>query len=96
MTADTGPVPPLVIALDILLQQVAAASPEDRALLITCRLCRNNVLYLLDTLPGEDPDHIARFFAVRIRLAESRHHEVNHADPFHPDNRVPQIRGILW
>lgn len=100
MTAEgTASVPPLVTALDILVQQVALADPDARTLLASCPYCRNHLLYLLDTEPGQPPERIAQVIATRIRaLAEGLVHEYGHArqDPPPADSDVPQIRGILW
>lgn len=79
-------------ALDELVRQIAWASTEAQRRLYNCQLCRNHLLYLLDTLPLSDTDPSARI-AARLRALPEVHR--GHGQPGHPDNATPQIRWVL-
>lgn len=84
-------------ALDELVRQVAWAPAEALTCLHHCQLCRNHLLYLLDTLPLSGGDSSTRI-AARLRALPEVHRghgEPGHPDPGHPDNAPPQIRWIL-
>ena len=59
-------------------------------LLSCCQLCRNHLLYLLDTVPVNGDD-----LAILARLRALPEVHKAHDRPGHPDNRTPQIRWVL-
>jgi hypothetical protein len=95
-TPAPEPVPPLITALGDLVRAVAAARLPSRQCLVDCQECRNHLLYLLGTVPGEQPGNTTRrAFAIRLREMP-HHHQSFHGRPSQAlgDTRAPQIRGI--
>jgi hypothetical protein len=81
-------------ALDEMIRQVAWASTGTQRRLSSCQLCRNHLLYLLDTIPlSGDEDHARRVIAARLGALPDVHR--GHRAPGHPDNASPQIRWVL-
>lgn len=72
-----------------LIRLTASADPAARQCLITCRLCRNSLLYLLDTVPATGRSAI---IARRLRALPVRHRD--HGSPGHPDGTPPRIRDL--
>jgi hypothetical protein len=78
-------------AVDELIRQVAGegATPVLR-LLGACQLCRNHLLYLLDTIPVTGD---AGRITARLRALPEVHR--THYQPGHPDSAPPQVRWLL-
>jgi len=84
-------------ALDEMIRQVAWAPPGALPCLHGCQLCRNHLLYLLDTLPLSETDG-GTMIAARLRaLPEVHKSHTRNGLPRrdHPDNAPPQIRWAL-
>jgi hypothetical protein len=94
---DVAPGGPPVISAQLtgaigeLTRFTAGAHEDILRCLATCPLCRNWVLYVLDTVPATgDTD----FIAVRLRGVPGEHQR--HGDPGHPDGNLPRIRDPFW
>lgn len=89
MNVHTDP----VWCLDALVQEIAKSSPDILRLLRSCNRCRNNLLYVMDTLPfnmGADT-----ILAARLRAVPT-HHESFHGGTDY-DSGEPHISWImLW
>lgn len=78
--------------LDILLSAVAAAPTRVHANLMSCKFCRNRLLYVLDTAPYAG-NSLTASQAITARLrALPDNHELH--QPGSGDSKPPQIRWI--
>lgn len=94
MSTPSGSAKALTTALDHLVRAVAEAPLAARGCLATCQMCRNSVLYLLDTEPYAGDMSVS--FERRIAGLWPRH-GMSHANPdaLDPgDSRTPVIRGL--
>jgi hypothetical protein len=83
-------------ALDEMVRLIAvyATAVDDISpvvLLSCCQLCRNHLLYLLDTIPLSDSE--SSVILARLRALPEVHG--SHGRAGHPDTRTPQIRWVL-
>lgn len=77
----------LTAALGELVRFTAGAGEDTLRCLAACRLCRNSLLYVLDTEAGNTD-----FIAVRLRAVPLSHQ--GHGRPGHPDGNPPRIRDL--
>jgi hypothetical protein len=70
----------------------AADDISSVSCLAACQLCRNHLLYLLDTVPLSDMD-ASTVITARLRALPLVHE--GHGRPGHPDSNPPQIRWAL-
>jgi hypothetical protein len=90
MTGEVLPAPDLISAIDAMTRAVAGTGPETRGLLLSCRQCRNSLVYLLDT--EQYRGGYGYMFGHRLRATPENHR--SHSGPGSADWNRPVIRGV--
>jgi hypothetical protein len=77
-------------ALDDLVSWTASAGPGILRLLADCPLCRNSLLYVLDTVPATGDSSI-----IGLRLRALPEHHKRHDDPGSSDRNPVRLRWAV-